>query len=114
MKSLLRKWLERAPTASQGTQEATNPPQLADLERAISDLTTRLNAIQYEWAEVLDKINHWAARQAARDRRAAMAALESPRSDEGGDGGPHTQPSDESPADRKLALRRRVFSGGAS
>lgn len=57
---------------------ADPPVTLAEIEALKADMAAVRAAssnLQLEWAEVLDKINHWAARQAKRDQRAIKAAL---------------------------------------
>lgn len=54
------------------------PATLSEIEALRADMAALRAAssnLQLEWAEVLDKINHWAARQAKRDQRAIKAAL---------------------------------------
>lgn len=41
----------------------------------VSQLEGELAGIRLEWAEVLDKINRWASRQAARERQRAVREL---------------------------------------
>lgn len=82
---------------------------LADVDARLSKLEGQLTTLRMEWAEVLDKINAWASRQAARDRRAAGKALEASLNDDppadGVQGTPPTGPVS------KDELRRRAFGG---
>jgi hypothetical protein len=45
------------------------------LSDRITALERERTGLQLEWNEILDKINAWAARQAARDRRGVKASL---------------------------------------
>lgn len=46
------------------------------VQAQLSQLTSDLAGLRLEWAEVLDKINRWASRQSARERRRAVAQLD--------------------------------------
>lgn len=56
------------------TAVTENPPP--ELVAQLSQLSADLAGLRLEWAEVLDKINRWASRQAARERRRAAVVLD--------------------------------------
>jgi hypothetical protein len=64
--------------ASDRTQEP--PPDddeiAGSIQAQLSQLTSDLAGLRLEWAEVLDKLNRWASRQSARERRRAVAQLD--------------------------------------
>jgi len=50
-------------------------PSETPLHTQVQLLATELASLRLEWAEVLDKINRWASRQAARERQRAVREL---------------------------------------
>lgn len=48
----------------------------SSIQAQLSQLTSDLAGLRLEWAEVLDKLNRWASRQSARERRRAVAQLD--------------------------------------
>lgn len=50
--------------------------RLEAIERTLAEQRASLSLVRVEWAEVLDKINHWASRQAGRLSRKAQAGLD--------------------------------------
>lgn len=64
--------------AGNGSQEP--PPDddevASSISAQLSQLTSDLAGLRLEWAEVLDKLNRWASRQSARERRRAVAQLD--------------------------------------
>jgi hypothetical protein len=97
-----------------------SPPDEEELANSLSvrlsQLESDLAGLRLEWAEVLDKLNRWASRQSARERRRAVAQL-----DELGDGPEIAQeaagatnghlPDSGSPDERsrlKAALRAKI------
>jgi hypothetical protein len=62
--------------APEFTAVNTPPPPPAELSAQLSQLTSDDAGLRLEWAEILDKINRWASRQAARDRRRAGSQLD--------------------------------------
>ncbi|MGH7510996.1 MAG: hypothetical protein ACREMZ_16280 [Gemmatimonadales bacterium] len=48
----------------------------SSLSVRLSQLESDLAGLRLEWAEVLDKLNRWASRQSARERRRAVAQLD--------------------------------------
>jgi hypothetical protein len=88
------------------------PPEHAEpkpepLESQFVVLRTRIDALESEWHDVLDKINRWAARQNAYKRRAVEKAMAEGQSTP--DSGEIVGPSaSQDPAARKAAIRQRV------
>jgi len=87
-------------------EPAANPlPALPEpIEAQLATLRARLTAVETEWADTLDKITRWTARENARKRRSTARALE-----EGGEtpsSGEIVVP--EGNQDRKSAIRARV------
>lgn len=75
----------RQETPSHAPHDATDrtaePPPDDDeiagsIQAQLSQLTSDLAGIRLEWAEVLDKLNRWASRQSARERRRTVAQLD--------------------------------------
>lgn len=58
----------------------TESDLLRDLIQRVKDVEAEAASLRLEWAETLDKVKAWAGRQAQRDRREAMRALEAPES----------------------------------
>jgi hypothetical protein len=56
--------------------ESASADAKTELAAQLSQLTADVAGLRLEWAEILDKINRWASRQAARDRRRASAELD--------------------------------------
>lgn len=84
--------------------------RVQELERALGHLSTDLTTLRMEWAEVLDKVNRWFARQAGRLGRDVRTALEKANQDDAGatngqEGGPHPQPTGKA-ALRAIAAQR--------
>lgn len=79
------------------------------LEERIAHLTADAGLLRVEWSEVLDKISHWASRQAGRDRKAASRSLEALSASEDAPG--TTNPEhliSQHPPTSKAALRALV------
>lgn len=73
------------------TRQNRQQPDEIPAEEAPPGLTERVERLEYElqqlrleWADTMDKINRWAARQAARDRHALQRLAEA--GSEGGEG----------------------------
>jgi len=68
------------PAATFVTATPDTTPQLEARVRALEDRLAHIVAdaglLRVEWSEVLDKISHWASRQAGRDRKAVNRSLE--------------------------------------
>jgi len=99
-------------------------PLLAALEarvRALEDRLAHLSAeaglLRVEWSEVLDKISHWAKRQASRDQKDAhrridaLANSQEPPGDTNGEG-PVPEPHLSTKAALRARLRSRTQIGG--
>lgn len=67
---------QETPSDAPATPIEFVPAELADLQAQLSQLTADLAGLRLEWAEVLDKINRWASRQAARERRRVNVELD--------------------------------------
>jgi len=65
-----------------------------------------LELVRLEWAEVLDKITAWTARQSARDAKAAKRNLSQMVEEPPGD--PNGEPPVHSPTLTKIELRRAI------
>jgi len=81
------------------------------LEQRLAHIVADAGLLRVEWSEILDKISHWASRQAARDSKAARrnidAAAQEPAGDTIADGSvPQSHPQ------TKAALRALVRSHG--
>lgn len=92
-----------------------NPALPDDVHMALAKLQGDWAEMQLQWAEVLDKLQGWANRQSARDRKAASKALDRLAQDEASAEAISqvpTSPPDIEPtiADQKAELRRRVAS----
>jgi hypothetical protein len=51
------------------------------VEAQLATLRAKITALETEWADTLDKITRWTARENARKRRATARALEESQSD---------------------------------
>lgn len=84
----------------------------ASVSARLTSIEERLAEIELGWAETLDKLSHWAKRQAKRDRDAAKVNL-------GGESEPLGAPRSLDPKSRKQELRAKLgllrrASGGES
>jgi len=59
------------------TEQVAAPLTQADLDRTLARLTNDLADLRLQWAEILDKIQRWASRQAKRDALDTKRRLES-------------------------------------
>jgi hypothetical protein len=111
-------WNKQAPTSQPPEHAPTAPQEPSEpLAAQLSHLTADVAALRLEWSEVLDKLNRWAKRQTARDRRQVHGQLdelgqEGPEIAEdapGATNGHHPAPgSPEARMAAKAALRSRV------
>jgi hypothetical protein len=62
-------------TANGRVEVSQVPPEPGTPQGRLSQVESDLAMVRLEWAEVLDKINAWANRQAARDRVALKRTL---------------------------------------
>lgn len=100
----MRNPFKREPAPLPTTSDPTLRELVSHLSHDVSELKSELASIRFEWAEVLDKINRWSAREATRRRRDTMRALS--------DDQPQAVPDPVSPEDRaaqrKLELWRKA------
>lgn len=100
----MRNPFRRAQDAPTTATDPTLRELVSHLSHDVSELKSELANIRFEWAEVLDKINRWSAREATRRRRDTMRALS--------DDPPQATQEPASGADRaaqsKLELWRKV------
>jgi len=102
--------LPPAPPASIGDDRRLEPRVIA-LEDRLAHLVAETGLLRVEWAEVLDKISRWAARQSGREgkvaqqRIAALASEEPAGAANGAEVGMQGQPRD------KAALRALLRRG---
>jgi hypothetical protein len=79
-------------------------------DRELLELLRRdVQTLRFEWADVLDKINRWASRQAARQKNDTLRALElePPAAEEAA---PASGPAPgQSTAELKAQLRRKAY-----
>jgi hypothetical protein len=83
------------------------PPSDREL---LEQLRHDVQAIRFEWADVLDKINRWASRQAARTKNDTLRALELEQSP--GEEAPAQAAgpaAGQSTAELKAQLRRKAY-----
>lgn len=112
----LRKRIEPAPNLETASQDApgstiAREPVPDDLRLAVAKLQGDWAEMQLQWAETLDKLQAWANRQSARDRKAAGKALDRLAAEEEQQLVPQAAPTPDiapSPADVKAELRQRV------
>ena len=100
----MRNPFRRAETPQTAASDPTLRELVSRLNHDVSGLQSELAAIRFEWAEVLDKINRWSAREAARRRRDVNAAL----SDQRPQGDPDPAPAGDRAGESKLALWRKA------
>lgn len=93
------------PEGAGSVVELPEPEPLSASDREVLDaLVAEVKQLRIEWAETLDKVNRWASRQAARQRKELHANLDAAMADE-----PAAAALPSQPADVKAELRRRFF-----
>jgi len=97
-------WLKRAPTAPPTPPDPSLRELVLITRQELTELKTDLQGIRMEWADTLSKINRWAAKEAARQRRALEASLP----DDGEQPVPDPASDEDRGAEGKLALWRRA------
>lgn len=114
----------RAPAAA--SEHPPEPPaatlltRLAELEAQVSHLRSERVQLATEWADTLERITRWASRQAGRERRNAVRALdldEAAQQEASGDTISHHPEGNgggdfATVRDRKAELRRRLSHRG--
>lgn len=100
----MRNPFRRAVTPLPTPPDPTLRELVIQLSSTVGELKAELASIRFEWAEVLDKINRWSAREAARRRRDVGASLAAPEVQGPTDG----QPTVDDRAQGKLALWRKA------
>jgi hypothetical protein len=100
----MRNPFKRDPDPLPTTADPTLRDLVGHLSHDVSELKSELASIRFEWAEVLDKINRWSAREATRRRRDTMRAL----SDEPAQAVPDPAPTEDRGSQAKLELWRKA------
>lgn len=100
------KWLKRLLNGRQRPEPAPAEALAPSALEQLAQLQRDVQAIRFEWADTLDKINRWASRQAARQRLDTHRALESDATEQLQL--PEAAPSNNI-ADLKAQLRRQAF-----
>jgi len=100
----MRNPFRRVPNSEPPASETTLRELVSHLSHDVSELKSELASIRFEWAEVLDKINRWSAREATRRRRDVTAAL----SDDRQLAVPDPAQADDHGSQAKLALWRKA------
>lgn len=100
----MRNPFRRAPDTPTTASDPTLRELVSHLSHDVSELKSELASIRFEWAEVLDKINRWSAREATRRRRDTLRAL----SDEPQQAVPDPAPTGDRASQAKLELWRKV------
>lgn len=86
----------------------SEPPLPDDIRQAMMQLRGEWADMQLHWSEVLDKLQAWAQRQSARDRKHANRSLDRLSQEEEAPAAPSPDIAPQSPVDVKAELRRRV------
>lgn len=111
LKSLITRWLA-TPLAPAASETSDLPPDGGPV--TLPELERRISLLEQDWAEVLDKINRWFAREAARKRGELSKALADPPESVPSSAGPElvTDPPSEAMGPtvnpRKAALYARM------
>lgn len=100
------RWLWRVLVGVPEPAQNTPVPLPEPVEAQLATLRAKMTALETEWADTLDKITRWTARENARKRRATARALEEQGSDspEGSEG--LTEAGNGHPVSRKGHLRQ--------
>jgi len=104
-------WNRLPPSPAPSSDLATRAleARVQALEDRHAHIAADAGLLRVEWSEILDKIQHWASRQSARDQKAAkrgldaLAAAQEPAGDTNGEG-----PVPQSHLTGKAALRARL------
>jgi hypothetical protein len=75
------RWLWRVLVGEPKPAVNLQAPLSEPVEAQLATLRAKMTALETEWADTLDKIQRWTARENARKRRAAARALEGEGSD---------------------------------
>jgi hypothetical protein len=89
-------------------REDRQPVELPPSDKELlAELRREVGSLRFEWADVLDKINRWASRQAARTRNDTLRALEL---EPAGEEAPAPAPAaGQNLAELKAQLRHKAF-----
>lgn len=82
------------------------------LEARLAQMTADAGLLRVEWAEVLDKISHWASRQSGREAKKAKQNLDI-LAQEGAEATIAEHPAPRSKAELRSLLAQRRANGGA-
>lgn len=105
----MRNPFKRARRTPDAPAAASTAQLIQSVSEELGSLRAELSSIRMEWAEVLDKINRWSAREAARRRRDVNASLSADLEPVGVEMAPNGDRSAQGHADAKNELRRRAF-----
>jgi len=100
------------PTESAASPVAGLEARISALEQRHAQAAADVGLLRVEWAEVLDKISHWASRQSGREAKKAKASLDNLAQDAPGDTiAAHPAPRSKAEL-RTLLSQRRSLNGG--
>lgn len=102
----LKRLLSAPRIDDQASVDGAGAPLTPTDRQLLEELRGEVHRLQFEWADVLDKINRWASRQAARQRSEVTRALEGADAPAAAAEAP---PATNNVAELKAQLRRQAF-----